>query len=285
MMQEVTVGSVSWINSTPLPDVTGLLVLRAEHDWVAKTYMGLAATANPPPPDPLTNFISFQGRKQFRALMFCRIRFEIDAKNNKLREFAVMEAAHDGGWTPPFDRSKFKSTYLKFWDKNLTDSNFHQGEASPVSVIRTEGRHPCSAISLVSSNEISLVNGLVKFRAGSHTDMVGVVDVKSPFHVPWVWCEFLLTYAKGNLKLYGLGSVFPSHAWYLNGKQVLMAPQVADTSLAKDTHPSTLRIYPMLSKGAAASGPQTSLAGESSLSSAVISHSNTAGAGSLLVYP
>jgi hypothetical protein len=33
------------------------------------------------------------------------------------------------------------------------------------------------------------VNGLIRFRAGEHTDDVGVA-IGSPYHMPCVWNEF-----------------------------------------------------------------------------------------------
>jgi hypothetical protein len=65
----------------------------------------------------------------------------------------------------------------------------------------------------VPVDETVLVNAVIKFRAGQHTDSIGIQNVGSPFHVPWVWCELLRTHRFGTFTLYGRGSVFPSHAW------------------------------------------------------------------------
>lgn len=285
MLREVTIGSISWIDGSTLPPVSGWLVFRSKQDWLAKTYMGLAATANPPPPETV-DFKAYRAGKQFRALMYCRFRFDVDDQTKKLKKFSVLEAIHDPGWTPPFDQSKFPSTKVLFWKKSITDSNFYQGESSPVSVIRTEARHPNSTLAEISGNEIVLVNGLVKFRAGKHTDEVGVSDeVGAPFHVPWVWCELLLTFDGTKTKLYGTGSAFPSHAWYLDNKLVKKVMQTADGALAADVDPANTRLFPIMKKGAAAAGPQSSLGSENALIGSVELHPNTVQKGSQVVFP
>ena len=48
-------------------------------------------------------------------------------------------------------------------------------------------------------------------------------------HVPWVWCEYALVAAQSGLLLLCNGSVFPSHAWYVNREQVAKAMQMRVT--------------------------------------------------------
>ena len=138
---------------------------------------------------------------------------------------------------------------------------------------------------------------MVKFRAGKHTDDVGVNTVGAPFHVPWVWCEVLATLAAGKIKLYGRSSVFPSHAWYLDGKRVAKSNEIGDATFPKQrliprsmprpiasglwNAPNPLAIdveslilYPVLSAGASAAAAQTPLDADKGLTTPVDQHPN-----------
>jgi len=279
VLYDITVGSVSWIADTPSPVKHSYQALFDDPDWVPKTYMGLSATSNPTPPASIPDFKVFQATKQFRAMLYCHLKVDIDPSANVIKNFAVVDALHDGGWTPPFDRSKFPATRLKFGDTNMTDPNFYQGEASPLSLVNTQARHKNSVLTGIGTGELVLVNGLVKFRADKHTDDTGIKDVGCPYHVPWVWSEFLLTYRSGRFTLTGKGSIFPSHAWYFNGKTVNTQTQVADSAFLKaggKINVLALALYPVLSAGATASGPQSPLSAESALLGPVDTHPNTA---------
>ena len=140
----------------------------------------------------------------------------------------------DPGFTPPFSLGSFR------WRRSAARSigwqafkatwsfAYHEGELSPLSGVVPSGRHKNSTIIGVPATETVLANLLVKFRAGAITDSVGVSAVGCPYHVPWVWCETVLTYAAGQFKIYGRGSIFPTHAWYLNGRQMVLQPRVGD---------------------------------------------------------
>jgi hypothetical protein len=279
MLYDIVVGSVSWIADIPSPVDFSPQALYLEPDWVPKTYMGLSATANPTPSDIIPDFKVFQATKQFRALLYCHFTADIDLATNVIKSFTVVDAVHDGGWTPPFDRSKFPLTRLKP-DKNMSDPNFYQGEASPLSLINTQARHKNSVLTGIGVGEVVLVNGLIKFRAGKHTDDIGVKDVGCPFHVPWVWSEFLLTYKDSKFTLTGNGSIFPSHAWYFKGKCVNTQEQVTDKVFPKSglltINKFALNLYPVLSAGAIAAGPQTLLSDESAETGPVNTQSKTA---------
>src|SRR5438552_18303795 len=108
MLYEIRVGSVSWIAETPYPVTHSWQASTLEPNWIPRTYMGLTATANPTPPTTLSDFKTFQAAKQFRALLYCHFKADIDPATNVIGSFAVADAVHDGGWTPPFDRSKFR---------------------------------------------------------------------------------------------------------------------------------------------------------------------------------
>jgi hypothetical protein len=305
MRREVSVGTISWINRTPNPVTFAAEALALEPAWIVKTYVGLAATSNPDPGDTVKDFRSFQSAKNFRAMMHCRIAFDDD--RGRLSNFKVLEAVHDPGWTPPFMMSEFPSSIMSF-DRNVYSSAWHAGEASPISVINTQARHRNSAIAQVGAGETVLVNGLIKFRAGKHTDDVGI-QIGSPYHVPWVWCEMLLTFMGGTFRLYGRGSTFPSHAWYVDGRRVKTVSQTADSSFPRTRIVPTwvpripgtpalinmpnpllideraLRIYPVLQAGASAIGPQVALGADSRLTEAVDKHPNTAAGTPVVNWP
>jgi hypothetical protein len=270
MRHEVTLGCVSWINTVPNPVYFGASAFVYEPAWVPKTYIGLAATANADPGDQITDFTAFRKLRDFRALMYCRIRFDSDATSKRISNFQVLDAEHDPGFTPPFRMRAFPSTFLSF-DTNIYSSAWHPGEASPLSLVNTQVRHVNTSITGIAANETVLANGVIKFRAGTHTDNIGVNSVKCPYHVPWVWSETLLTWGAGRIKLYGRGSIFPSHSWYLNGERVTKIGQAGDLVLPRRQVPGNyikdlytisveqLKIYPVLSAGASAKGPQRRL--------------------------
>jgi hypothetical protein len=186
---------------------------------------------------------------------------------------------------------------LKVWDGDIWSLEWHKGEASPISIVYTRKRHPNSAIA-APAGETVLINALIKFRAGKHTDDVGIDNVGAPFHVPWVWHETLVTYKKHQIKLYGRGSVFPSHAWYLDGDRVARQKQVIDksfpmktklecryspkgydvTCVRKETDQidyRLLNLYKVLSVGASANGPQTDASDDDGRAGRVDRHPNT----------
>jgi hypothetical protein len=81
--------------------------------------------------------------------------------------------------------------------------------------------------------------------------------MNTPYHVPWVWSEMLLTYSNGQFELTGRGSVFPTHCWFVNGKKVAEQGQVSvGTSL------EATKLLKVMKKGAP-SKPWTPLLGAS----------------------
>lgn len=308
MQRDIKIGTVSWINEKPNPIWFSGKAALLEPDWVPKTYIGLAATANQPPPDRLADFPGYRKGKDFRALMYCHLRLTIDDQTRRVNKVEVLDAVHDAGWTPPFRVREYPLTGARFWDRDIWSSTWHAGEASPISVVRTEARHPNSAITIPASERV-LVNGLIKFRAGANTDRVGVKSAGCPYHVPWVWCEMALTYDGTRLKLYGRGSVFPTHHWYLDGAKVAAQAQVGDATFpspppivvppASVPYPAVriavprpltinvtaLKLYPVLSKGAPASGPQTALSADAGRAGAVDGHPHTVSAGAVVTHP
>ncbi len=300
MRREVKVGTISFINDTPNPVTVAAEAMILEPAWIVKTYVGLIATSNPDPGEKVTNFKDAQKAKNFRAMTYCHISFDEDETAKTISNVKVLDAFHDPGWTPPFSMSKFPSSLFSF-DLNVYSNQWYQGEASPLSVVYTQRRHPNTTIPGVVDSEIVLVNGLIKFRAGKHTDDIGINEVKAPFHVPWVWCEMLLTYDKGKLNLYGRGSLFPTHYWYLNDKRVAKRAQKGDAGFPRARLVPTwvpripgvpalnmpnptyidvasMVIYPVLSVGAPAAGPQVALGADAKLTTPAYQHPNTVAA-------
>jgi len=302
---DIKVGTVSWIDADVSPVWFSGNAELLEPEWIPKTYMGLLATSNPDPPKAIADFKSFQKGRDFRACTYCHFTVDIGSASGKVFNFSVLDAFHDPGWTPPFRMSEYPLTAFSF-DGDIYSNKWHQGEASPISVVYTQKRHENSVLS-AGAGETVLVNALIKFRAGKHTDDVGINSVGSPFHVPWVWQETLVTYnpAEAKIKLYGRGSVFPSHAWYLQGTRVSRVAEVSDKSFpmkpacvsgpnwaapfapkvcvpTNEIAYQQLKLYKVLSVGASANGTQTALSDDNGRSGRVDTHPNTVSAGKLV---
>ena len=299
MRRAIKIGTVSWISRDPNPMSLALEALLYTPDWVPKTYLGLAATSNPDPGDTIDSFSDFRGSRAFRALTYCNVDIETNDTTGAVTRFQVIQSFYDPGFTPPFSQLHWPSTFLKP-DPAIWSFTWYPGEASPLSQVCTQQRHPNTTITGVPASETVIMNAVIKFRAGKHTDDVGINSVKAPFHVPWVWCEVLVTLAANKLRLYGCGSTFPSHAWYIDGNRVAKVTQTADTAFPKRplvptsvprppnagplaTMPNPfaiaveqMLIYPVLSAGASASGPQIPLDADAGLTTPVDKHPNTA---------
>jgi hypothetical protein len=232
MQWDVKIATVSWINGTPNPMTLAGEAMLYSPDWVPKTYLGLVATKNSDPGEQVADFDTFRKGRDFRAMTFCRLTFTTDDQTGAVSNLSLGNSYYDPGYTPPFKLSRWPTAMFSF-DSNVFSFTYYAGEASLLSQIVAQRRHPNSTITGVPASETVLVNGMVKFRAGKHTDDVGVNTVGAPFHVPWVWCEVLATFAGGKVKLYGRGSVFPSHAWYLDGKRVARSNEIGDASFPK----------------------------------------------------
>ncbi|MEO1018093.1 MAG: hypothetical protein AAFY56_10415 [Pseudomonadota bacterium] len=129
----------------------------------------------------------------------------------------------DPGWTPPFDKSKLP-TIAKAKKPPTKALKEHAGEKSPLSSVSVGRQLPISALAHPPGASI-VANMLIKFRAGEATNQLGLEEADSPYHVPWVWCETMIVKKGEVLQLIGCGSFFPSHAWYVNGRQVTAALQ------------------------------------------------------------
>ena len=299
MQREIKVGTISWINGTQNPIWAAVKAKLLNPEWVPKTYIGLYGTRNKAPGAKESDFPAYQKAHDFRAMTYCKFKVDIDDATDSVTSFSVLDAFHDGGWTPDFKMTSYPSTLFSF-DMSIYSTVAYPGEASPLSLVATQARHKNTALTGVPPDETVLVDCLIKFRAGAHTDNIGVNDVGSPWHVPWVWCESLLTYAKRRFRIYGRGSIFPSHAWYLNDEQVKKTEEAGDASFPSSTAftvslwpmapkvlsiPSltgidvkALNLYRVLSKGVPAGSLQTPLSSETHTAS-VETHPNTVSGG------
>lgn len=309
MIRDVKIGCISWIAAKKNPITLAANAALLDPDWIPKTYVGLAATSNADPADSISDFKTFQAGKNFRAMQFCSISFDIDDATGTVNSFKVKDAFHDPGWTPPFNHLRWSGACYPtaIIDSSTWGSTYYQGEASSVSVVNTQCRHKNSTLT-IPADETVLVNGIIKFRAGKHTDDIGVKTVGAKFHVPWVWSEMALTFKKGGtLKFYGRGSIFPTHAWYMDGVRVMKIDEVGDSSfpaapvcmsLPMPSVPgmpgmggtacisspsatmtginvSALNLYKVLNKGVPSTSAQSDLATESGRTGLVTTHPNT----------
>jgi hypothetical protein len=305
MVREIKFGTVSWIAADQCPLWFSGKAALLEPGWVPKTYMGLAATSNDAPGKSI-DFKAYQKAKDFRAMNFCQLKVDFDENGSAVNSVSVVDSIQDPGWTPAFRVRKFPATALRFWDSNIWGFTAFAGEASPLSAVTPQAAHTNSILT-IPKGEVVLADALIKFRAGKHTDDIGVNDVGAPFHVPWVWCEMAVTYAgSGKFKYYGRGSCFPSHAWYIDNQQVKTIAEIGDSSFPSSlvcTDPmfpeldamgvstrvcienplsinvSALNLYKVLNKGAAGSGTQTALSADKGRSGKVTGHPNTVEAG------
>ena len=279
---EFRIASVSWINKFPNPIRLAASAEMLDPGWVPKTYMGLVATSNPRPPDEISDFSAFEEAGNFRALMYFKVRVILEGKfpQQQVAKVELLDDILNPGWTPPFRTDEFPSTKL-LDDPDIESRTWYRGEMSPVSGVVTGKLHPNSALS-IPADETVIASGLIKFRAGSHTDQLGVSEkIGCPFHVPWVWCETALTYDGEHFKVYGRGAQFPSHTWYKNGKQLSTRDQVGDASLPLDglstIDLSELKLYTVFNKGAPATKQQPDAKSDTG-SGPVSSHRYTVGA-------
>ena len=210
-VEAIELASISWIDRKGLPKVGFRFVAGASISWYRRVIMGLVATAIRSRRIAQKCSLAFHKIQQYRALLSCTL---FGGPRPRIAAEQV-----DPGYTPPFDKSTIPALERPFAPVP-DDKAFYPGESSPVSGIVIGKLHPCSTLSVPSRSQVQL-SALIKFRAGEHTDTIGIsADVGSPVHVPWVWCEYALVSSGSRRFLICNGSVFPSHAWYVNGRQV-----------------------------------------------------------------
>jgi hypothetical protein len=241
---DINVSTISWIDKTlmssfsPMPNP-----LAGGDSWVDLLCYGMSHTANPEPPK------IFHGDKyksgttlgmQYRSLTTYSLQLQTtaDGKFDSVRRLPNSDAVLDPGYTPPFDSSwelwkGILGTAFVGFDPTLPSmmhseaTTYNAGEKSSLSGIVLPGSDwqnrgitplPYSSIK-VDQDAVILGHSLIKFRVGKRGDYIGVVGIGTPTHLPWVWCEAILAYSNNNLILYGAGSAFPSHAFYVGDEQ------------------------------------------------------------------
>lgn len=256
----IKLGSLSWIHQqvTPVWFISDGKMLSP--NWVPQTYIGLFATRNVVPGAGL-DLPAYRASKQFRAMTFADLTVETSDDGKDVVDVKMASSILDPGFTPPFDRTITILTRVYVPEPSMKDPGYHPGELGDASGITLGGRHPNSTLGASVAGKV-VANAVILFRAGRITDDVGVDVVKCPYHVPWVWCEWLLTYAAGRFAVLGTGSLFPTHTFYAQGASYGQQDEPTDSRFMRSwRHPltidtSTLRVYPVLTVGAPASGPQ-----------------------------
>ena len=272
--------------------------------WVVNTYMGLMATANDPPSQNPLPFKTYRAKRDFRVMLWADVLFD-DAGQGRLAGPPAQALIVDDGTTPPVDTAKVGAmqklitsmevgdalvdqaegaayrlrhpfgggtppTHPKTWWAqqlaDMTDPNPYPAEHSPLSRVYFDRQHDNTVFPALGPGERLVVNGLHRFRAGTHTDMVGMREAHSAYHVPWVWAEFLLTTTGGGrVRLRGASSIFPTVAFYLDDRQVQPVHRQATDSAFPPLgllDAKSMKIWPVLSAGAPASAKEPTLASD-----------------------
>jgi hypothetical protein len=298
--RNIRIASISWLNAIPSPFLVSGTGAAFKPEWIPRTYMVLKATSNPAPQSRLDEFDEFRATKQYRALTYCHCTVETDDATGALTGFRINQAAYDPGWTPPLRFAECHPPLAPALRAvvSLRTPCWYAGEASTLSKV-APGHHPNSSIEEIPDGERVLVNALIKCRAGTEVDDAGL-QLGSPFHVPWVWNEWLLTHEPGQLRLYVRASRFPSHAWFVEGRQVITMAGLGDATFPEEppapavvkrgmlysvppprqgtwVHLGRLALYPaVLSKGAPRRDPQAPNGdAELAIAGSVASHPNT----------
>lgn len=305
---DIEFGSISWIDPRPNPlrkvrETAPNILGGLKPSWIPRASLGLIALSNTAPPHTVKDFVAYKANKDFRSMTFCRLRIDISGVTNTAVVTSISSFAASG-FTPPFSIQKLKDNGVEFrvGDETVVEAlipdimsaNYLEGELSPLSSIQIGARHPNTAIDNVPANQQVICNGLVKIRANSEEDAEGVkTDAASPgvpYHVPWVWCEILVTYdtSQRTFNLFGRGSLFPSHSWFANGNRLAVVQQSLDTSFPVYSDGETIRETDMIltsffQKGVPATSSQTTLTSESGITGSVETHPNTALGGSVVV--
>lgn len=264
MKYAIELCSISWIKADPHPVTFAAEAEYWKPDWIPKVIVGLVATRNSRPRGVISDVKAFRQTKDFRAMTYVKV--TVETGNDAIIDVRIdANSFIDPGYTPPFRKLTFPTTFLRALvvsSPAMDDPTYHAGELASLSGICARKRHANSVIP-VGTGEAVVFDSLCKFRAGPITDARGVSEeVGSPNHVPWVWTEMLLTYRKGGFfSLYAQGSKFPTHNWFLNGKEVLGNAELADISFphnGRSIIENALNLYPALTTGMPAGNEQIS---------------------------
>jgi hypothetical protein len=254
----VNAASISWISKPSLEAYSGMPNILADDAWLQQIAFGMSHTANPDPP-PTFDGSGYKPEvtlaRQYRALATYTVGLRIGAGGafEAVTSLPVVMKP-DPGYTPPFDSpwimragalaQEFITISPGISAEIMAEAGrFSPGESSSLSAIAqpppnawqttATSRLPYGSIT-PGGGETILAHSLVKFRAGAVGDKLGIVVFGAGNHVPWVWCETMLTYTTGSLVLYCAGSIFPSHAFYLGGARLERCMQhVSQTDLTR----------------------------------------------------
>lgn len=239
---DIEVSTVSWIDRNLMSLYSGTPNPFASDAWVDFLGYGMCHTANPEPPDVVRGQKAATTlEKKYRSFTSFSIQLQLsaDGKFEAVRRLPNSDAVLDPGFTPPFDSNwelwkGLVGTAVLVADPGLPKkmheeaTRYSPGEKSSLSQLSLPSAQwqntgvapiPYSSIK-VNPGEVILGHSLIKFRAGTQGDYIGVVGMGCPNHLPWVWCEAILAYKDdNNLVLYGAGSAFPSHAFYVGGRR------------------------------------------------------------------
>ena len=219
--------------------------------WTNLAAIGLAMTDNTEPPESLDEpnepwvAPATPHYREYRAMVTWR-----------WERGRYVGGELDPGWTPPmFDTLRAKERYVRVLGVKGLDtllmsirhgmlstavvellSKYWPGEKSQVvSRVETGRVHPNSYLRKYIEGGEVLVNAIIKFRAGWATNMVGTSIMRSPYHIPWVWCEHALVKKGNRFRLYIAGSKFPSHTLYVNGRKMGTLGGIKMTGTPSDT--------------------------------------------------
>jgi hypothetical protein len=241
---DINVSTVSWIDKKIMAVFSDMPNPFGKEAWLDMLCYGMYHTANPAPPEVFHGQKYKSGTtldKKYRSLTNYTIQLQVgeDGKFQSVRRLPGSDAILDAGYTPPFDSSwelwkGIIGTAVVGVDPTLPSkmhseaTTYSPGEKGSLSQIvlpgpqwQTSGITPLSYSSIkVNQGEVILGHSMIKFRAGTQGDYIGVVGMGTPNHVPWVWCESILTYKdNAGLVIYGAGSAFPCHAFYVGDEQ------------------------------------------------------------------
>jgi hypothetical protein len=303
---------VTWITSAPVPffsDVTAIPYLPfLEPQWAVRTMAGLYLTSNPTPSVGAgVDTTALQSSLQYRSIQSLNIAVTYRAVCGPATEggpefvYFVLSTALSRVFQSPGYTAPFQAALESLLPSGIIDyaiTKFLSGQKSAISAI-DYAWHPNSSIKGNVADDLSIVsNGVLKYRAGSIVDKIGVGGlVGSPCHVPWVWSEFAVLIKPGPSAMpepphvFWRATKFPSAAIYFG--QVAGGDGIAamQTQLADDHFSGldlttktfdfpSMKIYPALTVGVPATLPQPPANADRS-AGPIDTHANTVEAGKI----